>query len=284
MQPLVSILIPTYNGEAFIKEALDSVNLQTYENCEVVISDDRSSDASLEIVRKFQEVCRFETIIVSHEPTGIGENWNNCVRHANGAYVKFLFQDDLLFPDCIEKMMQSALNNDEIGLVYCKRHIIDEQGTNQNWIKSFGSLHKFWKKINIEAESLSGKEYLRDEQLLAFPDNKIGEPTAVLLKKEVFESVGFFRNDLQQLLDIEYWYRVMKKYRIAFVAEKLISFRLHHDQTTKKNTSKGVSDYHDFYHILYHEYFKFLHPKVKWKLVWSVTRLRKLSGFFKRFL
>ena len=80
MQPLVSILIPTHNGEAFLKEALESVNLQTYENCEVVISDDRSSDASLEIARKFLEVCRFETIIVSHEPKGIGENWNNCVR------------------------------------------------------------------------------------------------------------------------------------------------------------------------------------------------------------
>ena len=105
--PLVSICIPIYNGEAFLAEALASVKTQTYPNLEVVVSDDRSSDASLALVEKFQQEVDLPVRIFTHEPQGIGANWNHCVAKAKGQYIKFLFQDDVLLPTCVEQMVEA---------------------------------------------------------------------------------------------------------------------------------------------------------------------------------
>ena len=99
--PLVSICIPTYNGEAYLQEALDSIQNQDYQNLEVVISDDNSSDNTVSIIQKFKNEVDFSVTIISHTPKGIGANWNNCIKHAAGTYIKFLFQDENAMPDSI---------------------------------------------------------------------------------------------------------------------------------------------------------------------------------------
>ena len=87
---LVSVCIPTYNGAPFLQEALDSVSQQTYRNIEVIISDDASNDKTLEIIQDFKAKASFPVSIYHHEPKGIGANWNNCIRKANGKFIKFL--------------------------------------------------------------------------------------------------------------------------------------------------------------------------------------------------
>lgn len=90
MSPLVSICIPTFNGAAFIEEAMESALSQTYSNLEIVVSDDHSSDETITKIESFRNQTKIPIFIYHHEPHGIGANWNYCVSKAHGDYIKFL--------------------------------------------------------------------------------------------------------------------------------------------------------------------------------------------------
>lgn len=265
--PKVSICVPTYNGKAFLREALDSILLQTYDNLEVIVSDDASEDSTLDIVEDFKKHSAFPVFIHHHIPSGIGANWNNCLRHANGAYIKFLFQDDVLKPTCIEKMVAEMEKNSAIGLVYSKRDFLfdkDNEG-HLSWINTYKNLHASWKDIKIESGKIcKGTDLLKDDNLLKAPKNKIGEPTAVLLKREVIEKVGDFSTKLKQELDMEYWYRMLKYCSVVYIDEPLVLFRLHGNQATEVN----VQDQLDESYLLE----KSLYSQIFWQLSWENKR------------
>lgn len=281
--PLVSICIPTFNGEKFIAEALQSAINQTYKNIEIIISDDDSSDDTLKIVNEILVLEQIPFAVYKHKPNGIGANWNNCVRKANGDYIKFLFQDDLLRTDCIEKMVALALLDKQVGLVYSKRTIIYDSNNSEHlvWVKFCGILHKKWFAVNVEQGILEGKKYLSDLYLFNDSINKIGEPTAVLINRQCFEKVSYFDQSLKQSLDIEYWYRLMKYFKVAFVDEELVCFRLHNEQATFVNKTNQVDEKYLLEERLYKTVFWQLHPKRRWKLFKSHSMIGDLVRFLK---
>lgn len=265
-KPLVSICIPTYNGQKFIAEAMDAAIKQTYRPLEIVVSDDASKDATLEIIKSFQNKTDIPIHVFTHKPSGIGANWNNCIVNSNGEYIKFLFQDDTIESNCIEKMIKYAVKSNKIGLVYSKRNFIYNENDKKNieWVKLYENLHLSWHKNNIvDGKINKGVDLLKDDSLLSFPENKIGEPTAVLLKKEVFKKVGYFSENLRQTLDIEFWYRLMKHYDIIFIDAKLVSFRLHDSQATAINSKKYLNEHNQLRNSLYNSLFWYLSFKNK---------------------
>ena len=267
--PLVSICIPTFNGEKFIAEAMDSAITQTYPNLEIIVSDDASQDATLVIVESFKSKTSIPITIYHHKPKGIGANWNYCVTKTSGDYIKFLFQDDVLKSNTIETMMDMALKKPKVGLVYCKRSFLIE-GTPEkfsDFISYYGSLHKYWDSFLPTNGVISGRVYLKDKQLLNTPKNKIGEPTCVLLKKECFEKIGYFNEVLKQTLDYEYWYRVMSHYNIGFIDSTLVKFRLHQNQASMLNKKKEVKEGQLLYKSYYDKLLWYLHPKSQLKLL-----------------
>lgn len=266
--PLVSVCIPTYNGELYIKEAFQSVISQTYTNLEIIVSDDASSDSTLDIIASYKNKTTIPIHIYSHKPNGIGANWNYCVKQAKGEYIKFLFQDDVLHPKCIESMISIAIKDDRLGLVFCKRNFIYESLTEkvQSFIDYYGNLHNYWDGFVFLNNSVSGKKLLRNRSLLNSPKNKIGEPTAVLFKSDCINTIGLFNEALHQSLDHEYWYRVMTKYHIAFLDESLVYFRLHDNQASAINKRKPKEDM-ALYLSYYKSIFKYLHIDNKMKLL-----------------
>ena len=265
-KPLVSICIPTYNGQKFIAEAMDAAIKQTYRPLEIVVSEDASKDATLEIIKSFQNKTDIPIHIFTHKPSGIGANWNNCIVNSNGEYIKFLFQDDTIESNCIEKMVKYAVKSNNIGLVYSKRNFIYKENDKKNieWVKLYENLHLSWHKNNIvDGKINKGVDLLKDDSLLSFPENKIGEPTAVLLKKEVFDTVGYFSEVLKQTLDIEFWYRLMKHYDIIFIDAKLVSFRLHDSQATAINSKNYLNEHNQLRNSLYNSLFWYLSFKNK---------------------
>jgi glycosyltransferase involved in cell wall biosynthesis len=281
--PLVSICIPTYNGSKYIKEAIVSAVSQTYKNIEIIISDDNSKDDTLDIIKFLMSDTNVSYIIYNHKPQGIGENWNNCVRKANGEFIKFLLQDDVLESGCIEKMVNLSVLDSNIGLVYCKRKIIYDSNNDVHlkWLSRNQNLHNKWYKLKVNKFVIEGKEYLKDYNLMREPLNKIGEPTAVLLKKECFDKVGFFNKELKQTLDFEYWYRLMKYFKIGFIEEDLVSFRLHSEQATFINQFKFENEINILYKSMYKNVFWQLHPYRQWKLFKSVSELGDIIRFLK---
>lgn len=266
--PLISICIPTYNGARFIREAMDSAIAQTYRPLEIIISDDDSKDETSEIIKTYIDKTDIPIQIYHHNPAGIGANWNNCVKNSKGDYIKFLFQDDLLEPECVEKLMDVAIRDHEIGLVFCKRKILYDQENNQHleWTSKFSDLHKHWTNL---LPLQSGKALLKDAKLLLSPINKVGEPVTVILHKKVFSTIGYFNKTLKQDLDSEFWYRVFSKYKVAFVDEYLATFRLHSEQATSINRIYRQSDYEQYSNLIYKHCYKHLHPEVKRKLYYK---------------
>lgn len=100
---LVSICIPVYNGEDFLKETLDSVINQTYSNIEIIITDDLSVDGTENIIRSYND--KRIKYFKNDSSKGLAGNWNEAVSKSGGEYIKVLCQDDLLTSDAIEKQM-----------------------------------------------------------------------------------------------------------------------------------------------------------------------------------
>ncbi|WP_432409976.1 glycosyltransferase family 2 protein [Rasiella sp. SM2506] len=288
--PLVSICIPTYNGALFLEEALESVKNQTYSPIEVIISDDNSNDNTLKIANKFKECVSFPVTIASHEPNGIGANWNNSIKLANGKFIKFLFQDDVLLPDCITEMVSIFRQHKNLGLVSCKRDLIVDNYTNpetNKWIRNYKNL-----QVQFDAENedvmFIDKSFFSEPYFENPPKNKIGEPSSVMFKKNILDFVAGFDIDLKQSLDYVFYYRVLKVSRIAIINKSLVKFRLHKDQATNINRNKPIADYEIYKKILYKEFLPLLHPSHKKKLVLKFSKTaclkKKLKSVLKKFI
>jgi glycosyltransferase involved in cell wall biosynthesis len=238
---LVSICIPTFNGEKFLQNALESCKNQTFREIEVIISDDSSTDQTLEICRAFRQTVDFPVFIHNHTPAGIGANWNNCIRNANGEYIKFLFQDDVLKPDCIERMVFYSRKYD-MKAVCCKRRIIDEKSnevTAGEWYEWFGDLQK---TVNLHFREFY---IFRKKDLKCLWNTRLnifGEPVTFLYHKQLFGEIGFFSTSAKQILDLELCYRILQKYPVGIIEDRLISFRYHSEQTSSKNILQNIEN------------------------------------------
>lgn len=254
--PLVSVCIPTYNGEQFLEETLNTLLNQTYPNLEIIISDDNSNDRTIEIASSFKDKFSCSFLILKHEQYGLSQNWNFCISQAKGKYIKFLFQDDLLEPNAIFAMIELAEQDDEIGLVFSPRKLFISQGDtyyDPSFLENHGAkdIHKGWSKLkSIQI----GQDLLLDRNLFNYSINKIGEPTTVLIKKEIFDRVGLFNSDLCQLVDLEMWLRIISQCKVGFVNKYLSHFRLHeHQQTNRNSAERGLIflDHTKFFYIIY---------------------------------
>ena len=282
MDNLVSICIPTYNGEKYILEALSSVNSQTYKNIEIIISDDNSNDNTLKIVNDFIDISKFPIKIVHHKPNGIGANWNNSLKYASGEFIKFLFQDDILKFNCVYEMVQVLIQNSNIGLVASKREFIYEANyfsdETKVWIKTFGDLQKGLNLSSYKGKLIMDKQLFKHSDFFSNPRNKIGEPSTYMFRKKTLKKVGFFREDLKQILDYEFCYRILKKYNIVILEEALVKFRLHQNQETNINRGKSINDYSIYSEIIKKEYFWYLSLKKQIEIL--RTNYKFINYFF----
>ena len=258
---LVSVCIPTYNGATYLNETLSSINVQTYKFIEIIFSDDNSDDGTLEIIQDFIENSPFKSQLLHHQPNGIGANWNNCLNHANGEYIKFLFQDDVLEPVCIAEMVEVLEGDKTIALVACKRHFIIESDINEmylkKWLKVYGDLQKHL-KLKYAPDAIMDKSIFKSKMFYKAPVNIVGEPSAVLFRKDIIKKVGFFSVNLKQYLDCEYWFRILKVSKISILNKKLVKFRIHPNQATQKNRTETTKDYPILTRMLYDDYFWYL--------------------------
>lgn len=239
--PLVSVCVPTFNGMGHLGQALASIESQDYPNIEVIFSDDGSTDGTLERIREFAAASRFDVKLLHHQHTSLAGNWNNCVANASGVYIKFLFQDDLMRPNCISSMMELAVRDLEVALVFSPRETVfdgvkDDASTAWKIAQSFALLHTVWSDLR---EIQNGHDLLADPHLLTGVWNKIGEPSIVLLKKQALIDVGGFDPNLCQLIDLDMWYRLMAVGKVGFVDETLSSFRIHDKQLSVDNVHSG---------------------------------------------
>lgn len=231
---LVSICIPTYNGERYLRTCLDSVLSQTFEDWEIILVDDCSSDRTFELAKKYANEEPRMTLFQNEKNLGLVGNWNHCVKLANGKWIKFVFQDDFLEPDCLQKMV--AVGEAGHPFVYSLRHFLFEntEAKLKRWFLEHNHFvaHVFGGDAFVSMETYS-------KAVLSNPFyNLIGEPTSVLLRRDLFEQFGYFNSNLIQLCDSEYWNRIATQVGAAFIPEKLMTFRVHSESATMHNKKK----------------------------------------------
>jgi len=257
--------------------------LQTYPNLEIVISDDASKDDTLKIVESYKEKTDIPIYIHHHQPNGIGANWNYSIEKASGEYIKFLFQDDVLRPTCVEKMVKCIESDARIGMVACKRDFILENNVNtkdiNKWISEYDNLQREIPSTSCNHSIILDKKLFKTDTFFRRPLNKIGEPSTYFFKKEIINSVGYFREDLKQILDYEFCYRILKTHKIVILKEKLCQFRLHASQTTQINKGNDSNDYKIYYKLINRDYFWYLNNKKKVSILRS--RFPIIDYFFR---
>jgi glycosyltransferase involved in cell wall biosynthesis len=253
-RPLVSICIPTFNGERFIEAAIKSALAQTYRPIEILISDDDSSDRTLEIAHSlldqyvgeyslsdrdlnYSDLNPIQAQILAHSRYGLANNWNFCIHSSQGTQIKFLFQDDLLLPNCLAEMVQLAQQDDQIGLVFCQREVICEDGLEFDPVYGTDLTHQWHRLQTIQ----SGLDLLLDQNLLSHPLNKIGEPSNVLISRWAIAQTGDFDTDLVQVLDWDMWLRMFAVGKVGYLDQVLVKFRVHSAQVSQANAISGAS-------------------------------------------
>lgn len=229
MSEMVSICVPTYNGEEYLAECLDSILNQTYQQLEVLVVDDCSSDRTQEIVWKYEEQDSRVKLVVNEENLGLVGNWNECLKLAKGRWVKLHFQDDVMEQETIERMYACAVRQ-EVEVVLTDREYIFEN----DQASAFEHLRRL-------SNFFDGEMVITPEKLLpvflkiGIRENFLGEPILGLMSKKVIEKMGSYDNQLRHIVDFEYWLRLGLNLPIGFIAEKLHKFRIHDNSQGAKN-------------------------------------------------
>lgn len=211
---------------------MDSVLSQTYEDIEILVVDDGSTDNTIEILEGYVASDQRIRLIRNERNLGLVGNWNRCIKLARGEWIKFVFQDDLIDPQCLAKMF-SAKEEGDLFLA-CARSF-DFESTTTSDVREFYLNHKkLINKLYSRARKLSAIEFA-DLAVGRIGANLVGEPTVTLIHKSVFERFGEFNANLIMSCDLEYWLRVGIHTGIRFVPEELAVFRVHGQATSATN-------------------------------------------------
>jgi glycosyltransferase involved in cell wall biosynthesis len=237
--PAVSVCIPTYNNAHFISDALDSVLAQTFTNFECIVLDNCSTDNTREVVAKYLERDKRIKYSVNETNIGSGGNFNRCLQHATGQYVKFLCADDLLQPACIEQLVSIMEENPSVVLAACAR-----QFTDRHLVPTFSLAY------SKQPEVLAGTEVIK--KCFIEGQNFIGEPTAVLFRSK--DAERGFNLSYRQLIDMDMWFHILEKGNFAFTPEVLCVIRQHGEQETISNFATDAAIEDEF--RLYYDYVK----------------------------
>lgn len=238
----VSVCLPIYNGALYIRDAIHSIFNQTVIPQEIIVSDSGSSDGSENIVREEAQRSKVKVIILPTKAPGMVANWNSTIRAASGKYIKFLFQDDLLHSNCLEEMVKVAESDKRIGLVFSPRDLLVEPSVEDD--ESIQWLVQQHRNLSAAFGNLEtnqpGSLLLRSSELLQNPLNKIGEPTAVLVRTDLFDKVGLFNENMCQFVDMEMWVRLMATSHVGYIHRALSSVRVHAQQASFRHNTDEI--------------------------------------------
>jgi hypothetical protein len=230
--PLTSICIPTYNGAHYLGEAIESALAQTTSDWELLIVDDGSTDDTLELVDRFAESDRRIRAVRNERNVGLAGNWNRCLELARGDWVKFLFQDDLLEPSCLEELLKRA-ESDHSLFVACYRDFLFDPDTDDQ-LREYYLQHRGLVADWLAARTFTPEAFAALVSTLP-PRNPIGEPTCTLLHSSLVSEVGGFDPGFIHLCDAEYWVRAGLRYGVSVVPRPLAKFRVHPASATANN-------------------------------------------------
>lgn len=254
--PTISVCVPVYNGASYLDQCIESILNQSFQDFELIFVDDCSTDESIALIESYRRNDPRVKLYLNEKNLGLVNNWNKCISLAEGKWVKFVFQDDIITPDCLEKMIAAADKNR--AFVFSRRKIKVEKNIPDrvnHWFETHQSvvIQHFRGKRNITPEEFT-KAVIQKPTM-----NIIGEPTAVMIARDAFYEMGLFNPELVQLCDFEYWVRIICQKGAVFIDEELATFRVHGSATSvlnKKRARARLDGVIFLYHLTFSPKFK----------------------------
>ena len=237
MNNLVSIITPAYNAEKYIKDTIESVIAQTYENWEMIIVDDASKDNTVNIIKNYQQKDRRIKLISLNENQGVANARNIAIQNAKGIYIAFLDADDIWEKDKLKKQIQ-IIKSTNADITYTAYKMIDETG-------------KTIKRRSVKKE-ISLNDLLKENSIIF---------SSVLCKKERINNKYFvskwYHEDYVFLLDL-----AKEKNKFCGINESLMEYRVH-QKSRSFNKSKAAK----YRWKIYREYLNFSFLKAMYFMI-----------------
>jgi glycosyltransferase involved in cell wall biosynthesis len=241
--PTVSVIIPNYNHERFLRKRLESVVNQSFRDIEIIYLDDASTDGSADVVKDFLGDKRIRSYPGLSNSGNPFNQWNKGVALARGKYIWIAESDDFAEPDFLEKLLPQLEEHPETAVAYCQSYNVDdndditasaESHTNDidaaRWTESFYSAGR---------DECSKYLYLR---------NTIPNASAVLFRKDVYESAGGADTAFRLNGDWHLWVKMLLRSDLRFVAEHLNYFR-HHDASVRSSESRYGKNFEESFRV-----------------------------------
>lgn len=213
---LVSILMPAYNAEKYIAEAIESILEQTFKDFELIISDDTSSDKTWEIIKKYKQKDRRIVATRNKKNRYIAENRNLLIKSAKGKYIAWQDADDISVSNRIQKQFEFMEKNPRVGIVGGYLEFFGESGVKS--IRKYAETDKELRK-NI------------------FRFSPVAQPTA-MIRKKCFDELGLYNPKYPPAEDIDMSFRIGSKYFFANIPQITLRYRDHQKSATYKKLRK----------------------------------------------
>ncbi len=210
MNRLVSVIIPTYNSSEYISEAINSVLLQAYNELEIIVIDDGSTDTTEETVKKIRDN---RIRYIKSEKQGNYFARNMGIRKSRGEYIAFLDADDIWLKDKLKKQVDVLSKDNDVGLC-CTDHYIFFGGKKSDTYADM--LHSFSRDLLSHANFI---ERLLIENIII--------TSSVMVRKSCFEHLGVFDTAYQNAMDYDMWLRIILNYKAYYIKDRCLLKRRH---------------------------------------------------------
>lgn len=261
-KPLVSIIINCYDGETFLREAIDSVIAQTYENWELVFWDNQSTDSTREIVESYNNPKIKYFYAPDHTP--LGEARNLAVEKANGEYINFLDADDVWSPNKLEEQVKLLVPG-EVELVYTPFKLLLEGDVDGHMIKVFFELYTLQNKRDADYKILLKHNFI------VF--------SSVLLRKELYVRIGGINNAFRQYEDYELLLKCSLLTKFASARSTFTKYRIHGTNNSSDNRSVGYKEFDQIIHSLPESVDRNIAlKKNEARQIWSLYKIKSLQA------
>ena len=217
--PKISVIIPAYNAMTYLPETIKSVLNQTFNNFEVIVVNDGSSDETEQWVSQISDP-RVKLITQVNQGAAVARNTG--ISHAKGEYIAFLDADDLWESTKLDKQVEILNNNQKVGVVYCWAALIDGTG------KPTGRIFKSYAQGNIW-------ERLTERNIIMCG-------STAMVRRQCFQTCGNFDSNIKVAEDWDMWLRIATSYSFALVTEPLVRYR-QHSNNKSKNSIKKLEDF-----------------------------------------
>lgn len=239
---MISIIIPVYNGEKYLKLAVESALNQTYQDKEIIIVNDGSTDDTPKLMEQWN--CQK----INHKKNmGTAAALNSGIRIAKGNWIKWLSADDILEPDALEQMMRhiSTIPRHDQYIFYTNFTMIDQKG---EIIKEF-----------VEPDRTNTIRKIRNAELM---HNFYGNGSSSLIHRSIFEKCGYFREGLSHNEDLEFWMRACLRFghTLYHLPINILQYRMHPESLT---STKDVNENLDLVLSFRKEYEQYLDDEQK---------------------